>query len=47
MNWVEAINVEGEKPKGRYGHSASVIGSNMYVFGGCTGKGELDMYFIY
>ena len=36
MHWIEKIKVEGKVPKGRYGHTASMIGSFMYVFGGCT-----------
>ena len=36
MHWVESINIKGPAPRGRYGHAASLIGSNMFVYGGCT-----------
>ena len=36
MRWINDIKTEGKLPKGRFSHSASLIGSEMYVFGGIT-----------
>ena len=34
MKWVNTIEVKGEQPQGRFAHTASLIGSDMYIFGG-------------
>ena len=34
MQWVDSIKLEGGKPPARYGHTASRIETDMYVFGG-------------
>lgn len=36
MQWIpeEAIHVTGELPQGRFSHSASLVYSDMYIFGG-------------
>ena len=36
MRWIKAIKTEGRLPKGRFSHSVSLIGSEMYIFGGIT-----------
>ena len=33
----EDVDVGGKSPKGRYGHTASVVGTKVYVFGGNAG----------
>ena len=35
MKWIE-VHVKGEVPPGRFSHTATMIGSNMYIFGGKT-----------
>ncbi len=34
MQWVEFIELEGEYPAPRVAHTAELINSDMYVFGG-------------
>lgn len=34
MKWIDQIEVIGSKPQGRFAHTASLIGSDMYIFGG-------------
>lgn len=34
MKWIDHITVKGEQPIGRFAHSASLIGTSMYIFGG-------------
>jgi hypothetical protein len=36
MRWINDIKTEGKLPKGRFSHTASLIGSEMFVFGGLT-----------
>ena len=36
MQWVDFIKIEGEHPKGRFAHTASLIESNMFIFGGIS-----------
>ena len=33
LDWKE-VEVEGEKPSPRYGHSSVVYGGKMFIFGG-------------
>lgn len=42
------INCKGELPMPRYGHSAHVVGSKMFIFGGKTNSGALlrDVWFL-
>jgi len=41
MSW-EAVNVRGTPPCGRYGHTASVVGRKIFVFGGFDGNSQLN-----
>ncbi|KAI8443858.1 hypothetical protein BY996DRAFT_8186502 [Phakopsora pachyrhizi] len=34
------VKVSGQSPEGRYGHSAAIIGSKFYIFGGQTDNGS-------
>lgn len=34
MKWIDEVHVKGEAPPGRFGHTACLIGSWMYIFGG-------------
>jgi hypothetical protein len=34
MHWVDSIYIKGEIPTGRFAHTASLIGSDMFIFGG-------------
>lgn len=34
MRWIEQIEVIGDRPKGRFAHTATLIDSDMYIFGG-------------
>lgn len=34
MKWIDQIEVIGSKPQGRFAHAASLVGSDMYIFGG-------------
>jgi N-acetylneuraminic acid mutarotase len=36
MKWINEIKTEGKLPKGRFSHSATLIGAEMYIFGGIT-----------
>jgi hypothetical protein len=40
MKWIseDSIKIEGDLPHPRYSHAATLISSNMYVFGGKTVK---------
>ncbi len=40
MQWVGDIKVEGIKPKGRFAHTATLIMSEMYIFGGMINANE-------
>jgi hypothetical protein len=42
------INCSGELPAPRYGHSAHIIGSRMFIFGGKTSNGSIlrDVMFL-
>ena len=42
------INFLGEIPSGRYGHSAEILGSRMFIFGGKGENGIIhkDVYFL-
>lgn len=40
MKWIDQISVQGEQPAGRFAHTASLIGSDMYVFGGTYNTAE-------
>jgi hypothetical protein len=47
LNWHK-INCSGEIPSPRYGHSAHILGSRMFIFGG-KGPGDTvnkDVYFL-
>jgi hypothetical protein len=41
MSW-EAVGVRGTPPCGRYGHTASVVGRKIFVFGGFDGNSQLN-----
>jgi len=41
MNW-EGVSVRGTPPCGRYGHTASVVGHKIFVFGGFDGNSQLN-----
>ena len=34
MRWIDQIKVFGDPPKGRFAHTATLIESDMYIFGG-------------
>lgn len=34
MRWIDQIEVEGDQPVGRFAHTACLINSDMYIFGG-------------
>ena len=36
MRWIKEIKTEGKLPQGRFSHTAALIGSEMYIFGGMT-----------
>ena len=36
MRWINDIKTEGKRPRGRFSHAASLIGSEMYLCGGLT-----------
>lgn len=40
MKWVDQIEVQGEQPTGRFAHTASLIGSDMFIFGGLYNANE-------
>jgi N-acetylneuraminic acid mutarotase len=40
MRWVDQIEVHGQKPPGRFAHTAALIDSDMYVFGGIHNSAE-------
>jgi hypothetical protein len=40
MRWIDEIEVLGEKPKGRFAHTAAIIDSDMYIFGGIHNPAE-------
>ena len=40
MKWIDQIEVKGSQPIGRFAHGASLIGSEMFVFGGTYNTAE-------
>ena len=40
MRWVDHIKVIGEQPKGRFAHTAVLMDSDMFIFGGIDNPGE-------
>lgn len=39
MKWIDSISLEGDCPSPRFSHTAEMINSDMYLFGGC---GDLE-----
>lgn len=40
MEWIESIKLEGFYPAPRFAHTADLINSDMYVFGGIGDLGK-------
>lgn len=40
MKWIDEILVTGHSPQGRFAHTASLIRSDMYIFGGTYNQTE-------
>ena len=40
MKWVDPIEVKGEQPIGRFAHTATIIASDMFIFGGIYNSSE-------
>jgi len=40
MKWIDQIEVLGQEPRGRFAHTATLIESDMYIFGGIYNAAE-------
>jgi hypothetical protein len=40
MRWVDEIKVLGTQPRGRFAHSATLMDSDMFIFGGIANPAE-------
>lgn len=47
MSTWSAVPVRGNPPSARYSHSATLIGGNVFVFGGFDGRQPLNDLFIF
>ena len=46
MTWIQPI-IGGIPPKGLRGHSANLLNSNLYIFGGYDGTGRSNDLYIF
>lgn len=42
MRWIDQIEVRGERPLGRFAHSATLMDDDMFIFGGIISNGTTE-----
>lgn len=47
LHWNSVTDIKGQKPPPRANHSSSIIGYNLYIFGGWDGQKRLNDLFVF
>jgi Rab9 effector protein with kelch motifs len=42
MRWIDQIEVRGERPRGRFAHTATLMEDDMFIFGGIINNGTTE-----